>query len=248
MKPSSSLLYLILWMDHQMWRQPGIPTGTIIGIYEHDEECDIDHKCIGEDCTKQEVLCLANMLQPGTNLIATACCLYSSSTFLVLTLGNGVYMFTLDKNIGKFVLSKPNVKILEMSSIMSFNEANIDKWDEPVQETVKSWCSGTGKSGRTFSSHYIGSMVGDVHHTLLYSSMFGYPGDMKNPNGKLCLLYEGAPMSFIMEQAGGLSTTGTERVMEIKPSNIHQCVPVTMGSKNDIEELMEAYTLWEKLD
>ena len=228
--------------------EAAIPTGTIIGIYEHDEECDIDHECIGEDCAEQEALCLANTLQPGTNLIAAAYCLYSSSTFLVLTLGNGVYMFTLVENIGEFVVSKPNVKIPETSSIMSFNEANIDKWDEPVQETVKSWRSGTGKSGKTFSSRYIGSMVGDVHRTLLYGGVFGYPGDTKNPNGNLRLLYEGAPMSFIMEQAGGLSTAGTERVMEIKPSDVHQRVPVIMGSKNDIEELMEAYASWTKSD
>lgn len=89
-------------------------------------------------------------------------------------------------------------------------------------------------------------MVGDVHRTLLYGGVFGYPGDTKNPNGKLRLLYEGAPMSFIMEQAGGLSTTGTQRVMEISPEVVHQRVPIVMGSKNDVEEVIEAYTTWEK--
>jgi len=211
----------------------GIPTGTIIGIYEHDENCIVD----GEDMDA----CLANTLQPGTDLVAAAYCLYSSSTFLVITLGNGVYMFTLDENIGEFVLSKPNVKIPEESSIISFNEANLEKWDAPMKETVNKWRTGTGASGQRFSSRYIGSMVGDVHRTLLYGGVFGYPGDTKNVNGKLRLLYEGAPMSFIMEQAGGLSTTGTQRVMEITPEVVHQRVPIVMGSKNDVQEVIDAY-------
>ncbi len=211
----------------------GIPTGTIIGIYEHDENCVVDDKVSDS--------CLANTLQPGTNLVAAAYCLYSSSTFFVLTLGNGVYMFTLDEQIGEFILSKPDVKIPENSSIYSFNEANIEKWDEPLQKVVKGWRNGTGKSGKRYSSRYIGSMVGDVHRTLLYGGVFGYPADTKNKNGKLRLLYEGAPMSFIMEQAGGLSTTGTQRVMEITPDVVHQRVPIVMGSKNDVQEVIDAY-------
>jgi len=211
----------------------GIPTGTIIGIYEHDENCLID----GVEADN----CLANTLQPGTNLVAAAYCLYSSSTFLVITLGNGVYMFTLDENIGEFILSKPNVKIPESSNIISFNEANIEKWDEPMKNTVNKWREGTGLSGERYSSRYIGSMVGDVHRTLLYGGVFGYPADTKNTSGKLRLLYEGAPMSFIMEQAGGLSTTGTKRVMEITPDVVHQREPIIMGSKNDIQELIDAY-------
>ena len=219
----------------------GIPTGTIIGIYEHDENCAIDENCVGDECTEQEAQCLANTLQPGTNLVAAAYCLYSSSTFFVLTLGCGTYGFTLDENIGEFVLSHPNMKIPETSKIMSFNEANTYMWDEPLQKVVTGWKNGTGKSGETFSSRYIGSMVGDVHRTLLYGGVFGYPADAKNKTGKLRLLYEGAPMSFIMEQAGGLATTGTERVMEIVPEIVHQRVPMVMGSKNDIQEIIDAY-------
>jgi fructose-1,6-bisphosphatase I len=215
----------------------GIPTGTIIGIYEHDESCIVDGDA--------QSLCLANTLQPGTNLVAAAYCLYSSSTFLVLTLGNGVYMFTLDENIGEFVLSKPHVKIPETSSILSFNEANLDNWDEPMRQTVINWRHGTGRSGKRFSSRYIGSMVGDVHRTLLYGGVFGYPADTKNKNGKLRLLYEGAPMSFIMEQAGGMSSTGRQRVMEIVPEFVHQRVPIVMGSKNDIQEIVDAYTAYD---
>lgn len=226
----------------------GIPTGTIIGVYEHDENCAVDQDCIGQDdCTKREAQCLANTLQPGTNLIAAAYCMYSSSTLLALTLGNGVYIFTLDESIGEFVLSKPNVKIPKDSKIYSFNEANFEKWDPPMQKVVRQWREGTlGNSGERFSSRYIGSMVADVHRTLLYGGVFGYPGDIKNPNGKLRLLYEGAPMSFIMEQAGGLSTTGTHRVMEIIPNAVHQRVPIIMGSKNDVQEVINAYADWKK--
>jgi len=224
----------------------GIPTGTIIGIYDHDENCAMDDEsCEGDECAQQELNCLSNTLQAGTNLVAAAYCLYSSSTFFVLTLGAGTYGFTLDENLGEFVLSHPNMKIPETSSIMSFNEANTHMWDEPLQKVVKGWRDGTGKSGQQFSSRYIGSMVGDVHRTLLYGGVFGYPGDTKNVNGKLRLLYEGAPMSFIMEQAGGISTTGTKRVMEIQPEYVHQRVPIIMGSKNDIEEVMEAYAAAE---
>ncbi len=223
----------------------GIPTGTIIGIYEHDENCVVDPNCVDDECAQQEAVCLANTLQPGTNLVAAAYCLYSSSTFLVLTLGAGTYGFTLDDQIGEFVLSHPNIKIPESSSIMSMNEANTPLWDEPLQNVLEGWRKGTGRSGKRFSSRYIGSMVGDVHRTLLYGGVFGYPGDTKNVNGKLRLLYEGAPMSFIMEQAGGLSTTGRRRVMEIQPEVVHQRVPVIMGSKNDIQEIIDAYAAWD---
>jgi fructose-1,6-bisphosphatase I len=219
----------------------GIPTGTIIGIYEHSDNCEIDPECIGDECTELEAQCLANTLQPGTNLVAAAYCLYSSSTFLALTLGNGVYMFCLDETIGEFVLSNANVKIPDDCNIYSMNEANYDKWDAPLRNVVKGWREGTGKSGERFTSRYIGSMVGDVHRTLLYGGVFGYPGDTKNVNGKLRLLYEGAPMSFIMEQAGGISSTGKERVMEITPEYVHQRIPVVMGSKNAVQEVLDAY-------
>mmetsp|Transcript_29626 Transcript_29626/g.39535 ORF Transcript_29626/g.39535 Transcript_29626/m.39535 type:complete len:258 (+) Transcript_29626:224-997(+) len=224
----------------------GIPTGTIIGIYEHDESCSIDYDCYGDDCTEQEALCLANTLQPGINLVSAAYCLYSSSTFLVLTLGSGTYGFTLDEQIGEFVLTHPNIKIPESSSVMSFNEANTHLWDPPMQEVAEKWKDGKGKSGETFKSRYIGSMVADVHRTLLTGGVFGYPADISNPNGKLRLLYEAAPMSYLVEQAGGLSTTGMGRVMEVVPEVVHQRVPIMLGSKNDVQEIIDAYKGWDR--
>ena len=120
----------------------GIPTGTIIGIYEHDENCAVD---------SDEAQCLTNTLQPGTNLVAAAYCLYSSSTFLVLTLGSGTYGFTLDENLGEFVLSHPDMKIPETSSIISMNEANTHMWDEPLQQVISNWKAGKGASGKRCS-------------------------------------------------------------------------------------------------
>ena len=177
---------------------------------------------------------MVNTLQPGINLAASGYVLYSSSTFLMMTIGNGVYGFTLDEQLGEFVLSHPCIEIPESKNIMSMNEANCDLWDEPMQDTHKAWRTGKSKLGERYTSRYVGSMVADVHRTLLYGGVFAYPGDAKNKNGKLRLLYEGAPMSFLMEQAGGLSTTGRERVMEIMPENVHQRVPVIMGSKTDL--------------
>lgn len=173
--------------------------------------------------------------------MAAAYCLYSSSTFLVLTLGSGTYGFTLDENLGEFVLSHPNIVVPEQSSIYSFNEANFNSWDEPIKMTVKNWKAGTGASGKRFSSRYIGSMVADIHRTLLYGGVFGYPSDSKNPNGKLRLVYEGAPMSFIMEQAKGISTTGRKRVMDLRPEEVHQRTPIFMGSPKDVQEIIDNY-------
>jgi len=222
--------------------ESGIPCGIVVGFYEHDAACAIAEDCLDDDeCTQMEAQCLANTLQPGTNLVAAAYCLFSSSTFLTLTLGNGVYIFTLDEQIGEFVLSKPQVQIPESSNICSFNEARIKKWDEPMRKTLLSWREGKGRSGKKFTSRYVGSMVADIHRTLLYGGVFGSPADTERPDGKMHLLYEAAPMSYIIEQAGGLSTTGEKRVMEIIPQVVHQRIPVIMGSKNDVQEVMDAY-------
>merc|ERR1719450_1342310 len=114
------------------------------------------------------------------------------------------------------------------------NQANISNWDVPMQEYVKAIQTGQGETGDKYSLRYIGSMVGDVHRTLLYGGIFAYPADTKNVNGKLRLLYEASPMSFIVEQAGGMAITGHSRVMDIPPVAVHQLVPVIMGSTEDV--------------
>eukprot|EP00611_Tribonema_gayanum_P013198 TRINITY_DN239_c0_g1_i4.p1 TRINITY_DN239_c0_g1~~TRINITY_DN239_c0_g1_i4.p1 ORF type:complete len:421 (-),score=138.59 TRINITY_DN239_c0_g1_i4:179-1381(-) len=211
-----------------------ISTGTIFGIFEEKEECLVEDDA---DLDEARLKCLLNTLQPGDNLVAAGYCMYSSSTILVFTMGNGVNGFTLDPTIGEFVLTHPNIQVPKRGKIYSFNEANSPDWDTGLQNYVEAIKSGKGESGARYSSRYIGSMVGDVHRTLLYGGIFGYPGDKKNPNGKLRLLYEAAPMSFIVEQAGGKSTTGKERIMNIHPEQVHQRVPTFLGSADDVTEL-----------
>jgi len=218
-----------------------ISTGTIFGIFEEGadaEECKIESK---DGLSEAEVNCLVNTLQPGKKLVAAGYCMYSSSTIMVMTTGSGVNGFTLDPNIGEFVLTHPNIQIPKRGKIYSINEANYFDWDPALQEYINNLKAGKGESGQKYSARYIGSMVGDIHRTMLYGGLFGYPGDAKNPNGKLRLLYEGAPMSFLLEQAGGKSTTGSQRVMDIMPSKVHQRIPVFLGSPEDIDEVSKVY-------
>jgi len=217
-----------------------ISTGTIFGIFDEEgEECIVNGQ---EDMSEEQVKCLSQTLQPGKKLVAAGYCMYSSSTILVLTLGNGVNGFTLDPNIGEFVLTHPNIQIPKRGKIYSINEANYYDWDPALQNYVNNLKAGKGESGEKYSARYIGSMVGDIHRTLLYGGLFGYPGDKKNPNGKLRLLYEGAPMSSILEQAGGKTTTGSQRIMDIVPTGVHQRVPVFLGSPDDIDEVVKVYS------
>ena len=223
-----------------------IPTGTIFGIFESGEEkeCLLDDEDLEGgpmDPQSRMAKCLMSTLQPGTNLVAAGYCLYSSSTHLVFTLGNGVNGFTYDTHIGEFVLTHPDIRIPERGSIYSFNEANRWDWDLPLQNYITALQHGEGQTGTHYSARYIGSMVGDVHRTLLYGGIFGYPADVKNKDGKLRLLYEAAPMAFLVEQAGGLALTGKNRIMEIRPRGVHQRVPCILGSRLDVEECRGYY-------
>merc|ERR1719163_566534 len=164
-----------------------------------------------------------------------------TGTIFVFTFGAGVHGFTLDENIGEFVLTHPDIKIPEETKIYSLNEANMPNWDAPLQKVVNGWRTGTGASETKFTSRYMGSMVGDVHRTFMYGGVFGYPADTKNKNGKLRLVYEAAPIAFLVEQAGGIATTGTKRVMEIAPEEVHQRIPVILGSKKPLQEVLDAY-------
>eukprot|EP00624_Nannochloropsis_granulata_P001337 evm.model.NODE_16478_length_15891_cov_19.095022.7 len=204
-----------------------IPVGTIFGIFASGEEkeCLLDDEDLEGgpmDPQSRAAKCLMSTLQPGTNLV-------------------GVNGFTYDTHIGEFVLTHPNIRIPERGQIYSFNEANRWDWDKPMQEYVTALQMGQGESGKRYSSRYIGSMVGDVHRTLLYGGIFGYPADANNKDGKLRLLYEAAPMAFLVEQAGGLALTGKNRIMEIRPRGVHQRVPCILGSKEDVEELRSFY-------
>eukprot|EP00192_Tetraselmis_astigmatica_P011812 CAMPEP_0117667762 /NCGR_PEP_ID=MMETSP0804-20121206/11156_1 /TAXON_ID=1074897 /ORGANISM="Tetraselmis astigmatica, Strain CCMP880" /LENGTH=420 /DNA_ID=CAMNT_0005475543 /DNA_START=95 /DNA_END=1357 /DNA_ORIENTATION=+ len=209
-----------------------VSTGSIFGIYDADDACSI------EDMDNPETVmnkCVISACKPGSSLLCAGYCMYSSSVILVLTIGKGVYGFTLDPTVGEFMLSHSNIKVPESGKIYSFNEGNYDLWDPRLQKYMDSLKNPDLWGGKPYSARYIGSLVGDFHRTMLYGGLYGYPGDSKNPNGKLRLLYECAPMSFIMEQAGGMGSTGTQRVMEITPEQVHQRVPLFIGSKKEIE-------------
>jgi fructose-1,6-bisphosphatase I len=219
-----------------------IPTGTIFGIFHNDEECPIiADEDVDQVFDEEERRCLQNVLQPGKNLVAAGYCLYSSATTLVFTIGNGVDGYTLDESIGEFILTHKNIQIPSRGKIYSFNEANRWDWDQPLQDYITDIQQGRGDTKTRYSSRYIGSMVADVHRTLLYGGVFGYPADKRNPNGKLRLLYEAAPMSFLVEQAGGLALTGKNRIMDLSPQSVHQRVPCILGSKEDVEEIRRYY-------
>lgn len=179
----------------------------------------------------------SDCLQPGTAQICSGYILYGSSTMMVLTSGAGVHGFTLDPGIGEFLLSHDNIMIPKRGKIFSVNMGNYNHWDEPTKRYVDSILSVDSDQGFPYSLRYIGSLVADFHRNLLYGGIFLYPKDYKKtkkPRGKLRLLYEANPMAMIVEQAGGKATTGSERIMEIQPDDLHQRVPLIIGSHDDV--------------
>jgi len=216
-----------------------IPTGTIFGVYQEAESMASYIK-EGQSGPAARAS-LLNTLQPGTALVASGYCLYSCSCMFVMTLGAGTHGFTYDRSIGEFVLTHPHMQIPKRGKIYSLNEANRWGWDQPLQDYVTAIQTAKGQTKTAYSLRYIGSMVGDVHRTLLYGGIFGYPADTKNKDGKLRLLYEAAPMSFLVEQAGGLALTGNKRVMDVRPASVHQRVPFFVGSAEDVLEMKSFY-------
>jgi len=201
-----------------------VSTGTIFGIYKK------------ENTGKGTI---NDVLLPGSSLVAAGYCMYGSATELVVTWGKGVHRFTLDPTLGEFVLIAQNLKIPDKpKTIYSCNEGNYVLWDEPTKKFVEN-CK--NHSPKPYSARYIGSMVSDVHRTLLYGGIFAYPADSKSKNGKLRLLYEASPMAMIMEQAGGRAITGTERILDIVPTEIHQRVPIFIGCTRDVDMVEKLY-------
>ncbi|WP_457677655.1 class 1 fructose-bisphosphatase [Thermovibrio sp.] len=175
-----------------------------------------------------------SVLKPGKEQLAAGYVIYGPSTILVLTLGDGVSAFTLDPESGNFILSHPQVKLPEKGKIYSINEANRKKW---TSEGLRKFIDFLKEEKYTL--RYVGSMVADVHRTLFKGGIFIYPADKKNANGKLRLLYEANPMAFLVEQAGGAASTGSERILEVVPKELHQRVPVILGSKWEVEKCLE---------
>lgn len=183
----------------------------------------------------------ADFLQPGTKQVAAGYALYGPSTMIMLTTGQGVNGFTLDRDVGEFLLTHRDVRITPDTREFAINASNERFWEEPVQRYVQECLQGKeGPRGENFNMRWVASMVAEVHRILIRGGIFMYPKDTKDPKkaGKLRLMYEANPMSFIVEQAGGLSSTGRERIMDIQPSGLHQRVPVILGSRNEVERIV----------
>merc|ERR1712059_134985 len=172
-------------------------------------------------------------LQSGRQIAAAGYALYGSATMIVLSTGHGVNGFMLDPSIGEFVLTDPGMVCKPRGNIYSINEGYEDKWEPAVREYVKS-----RKQGKPYGSRYIGSMVADVHRTLKYGGIFMYPATADNPSGKLRVLYECMPMAFIMEQAGGLASTGKMPILDMVPRKLHERSPIFLGSRDDVEDVL----------
>lgn len=182
---------------------------------------------------------LDDVLQPGNKMVCSGYALYGSACMIVLATDSGVNGFMLDPAIGEFILTDANMRIKPKGNIYSINEGYAALWDEPTKAYINS--KKYPKTGKPYGSRYVGSMVADVHRTLVYGGIFCYPATKDSPNGKLRLLYECSPMSYIIEKAGGVATTGKMPILDIQPTSLHQRVPVFIGSKQDVEEVLEHY-------
>lgn len=183
---------------------------------------------------------LKDFLQPGTKQVCAGFTVYGPATALVLTTGNGVNGFTLDRDVGEFILTHPNMRIPKDTAEFAINMSNQRFWEPPVQRYIDECIAGTeGIREKNFNMRWVASMVAEVFRLLTRGGIFMYPIDSKiaKQGGKLRLLYEANPMSFIVEQAGGVSSTGTQRILDIKPTELHQRVPVMMGSQHEVERV-----------
>ncbi len=181
-----------------------------------------------------------DFLQPGTHQAAAGYCVYGPQTMLVLTVGDGVAMFTLDRETGSWVLTQQNVQIPDDTKEFAINMSNMRHWAPPVKRYIDECLAGKeGPRGKDFNMRWVASMVADVHRILTRGGIFLYPWDKREPDkpGKLRLLYEAHPMSFVIEQAGGAATNGRQRILDIVPGKLHERVSVILGSKNEVERV-----------
>jgi fructose-1,6-bisphosphatase I len=216
--------YIVLFdpLDGSSNLDCNVPVGTVFGILAvRDPERPSE---------------LADVLQPGRALVAAGYVLYSSSTVLAYTTGAGVHMFTLEPAIGAYVLSNEHVVMPADSRIYSCNEGNAGGFPPAIQRYL-SWAK-TPAAG-PYASRYIGSMVADFHRTLLKGGVFLYPGTARHPEGKLRLLYECNPMAFLAEQAGGVASDGHGRILDRRPTSLHERTPLYVGSKREVEQVLE---------
>jgi fructose-1,6-bisphosphatase I len=218
------------------------PTGKYVLIYDPlDGSSNIDaNVTIGTIFSLYRRITLSgpgslpDCLQPGYKQVAAGYVMYGSSTMIVYTTGDGVHGFTLDPSIGEFLLSHEDIRIPKKGKIYSVNEGNYHRWSDGVKNYIHYLQEEDKATSRPYSARYVGSLVGDIQRTLLYGGIFLYPADTKNPNGKLRLMYEGNPMAYLMEQAGGRATNGCKRILDIQPKLLHERTPLFIGSEEDV--------------
>ena len=219
--------YLLVFdpLDGSSNTDVNVSVGTIFSVLRHE---------------RNEPPGSADYLQPGKLQAAAGYAIYGPATMLVISVGKGVHGFTLDREIGNFILTHPELRIPADTSEFAINTSNARFWEPPVRRYVSECQAGkTGIRGRDFNMRWIASLVAEAHRILMRGGIFMYPRDTKDPGreGRLRLLYEANPIGLLIEQAHGLATTGRERVLEVKPAGLHQRVPLIMGSRNEVERI-----------
>ena len=224
--------YLLLFdpLDGSSNIDVNVSIGTIFSVLVKPEGVDVSEQ---------------DFLQAGHQQVAAGYCVYGPQTTLVLTVGHGVAMFTLDREQGSFMLTQEHVRIPEDTKEFAINMSNMRHWDAPTKRYIDECLQGReGPRGKDFNMRWIASMVADVHRILTRGGVFMYPWDKREPNkaGKLRLMYEANPMAWLVEQAGGAATNGHQRILDIAPTQLHQRVSVVLGSKNEVERVTQYYT------
>ena len=224
--PKGNYILLFDPLDGSSNIDVNVSIGTIFGIYRKEsDETDIN-------------FLLNEVLQPGKNQVAAGYFIYGSSTIMVYTTGNGVHGFTLYPSVGEFLLSHENIRIPEKGKIYSVNESNYQYWDKKTRALIDYFKTRNKETGGPYTARYVGSLVADFHRNLLKGGIFMYPADLKDPKkptGKLRLMVEANPLSMVVEQAGGYASNGFGPILGIQPDELHQRVPLYIGSKEDVE-------------
>jgi len=228
--PQGEYLLLVDPLDGSSNIDVNVSIGTIFSVLRtpHDDPNIIDS--VSEE----------DFLQPGNQQVAAGYCIYGPQTTLVLTVGDGVAMFTLDREQGSFVLTREHVRIPEDTQEFAINMSNMRHWDASVKRYIDECLAGQeGPRGKNFNMRWIASMVADVHRILMRGGIFMYPWDQREPHkpGKLRLMYEANPMGWLIEQAGGAATNGRQRILDVQPTQLHERVSVILGSKNEVERV-----------
>jgi fructose-1,6-bisphosphatase I / sedoheptulose-1,7-bisphosphatase len=226
--------YLLVFdpLDGSSNTDVNVSVGTIFSVLRHESG---------------EAPAAADYLQPGLRQVAAGYAIYGPATMLVITVGKGTHGFTLDREIGNFILTHPDLQIPADTSEFAINTSNARFWEPPVHRYVTECQAGkSGTRSRDFNMRWIASMVAEVHRILMRGGVFMYPKDTKDRSrpGRLRLLYEANPISLLVEQAGGRASTGSQRLMEVKPEALHQRIPLILGSRNEVERIERYHAEW----